>query len=249
MIDPAVLDAMVDSGCSAEQIAAVVKAALASCDERKAAKRANNAERQRRFRERNADNALRGVTNAQKVSPLCPPDKDPPRPPEINPPISPRPSCTAGAVANDISARMPELYAALGVTDETKTPGLLSISEPINWTVAGCDIDADILPTLRSMAARGKVPRSWSYCTNAVFEARDRRLAPAPAVQPQHRQAAPPSKPRTVAELAIHRLRTGDFRNDHSSNSDRFLGAGDGPGQDQSARILELAAIAAHGRR
>lgn len=155
----------------------------------------------------------------------------------------------ARARANDISARMPELYAALGVTDETKSPGLLSISEPINWTVAGCDIDADILPTLRSMAARGKVPRSWSYCTNAVFEARDRRLAPAPAVQPQHRQAAPPSKPRTVAELAIHRLRTGDFRNDDSSNSDRFLGAGDGPGQDQSARILELAAIAAHGRR
>lgn len=60
---------------------------------------------------------------------------------------------------------------------------------------------------------------------------------------------APPPKPRTVAELAIHRLRTGDFRNDDSSNSDRFLGTGDGSGQDQSARILELAAIAAHGRR
>lgn len=65
-----------------------------------------------------------------------------------------------------------------------------------------------------------------------------------------HQQTtAPPPKPRTVAELAIHRLRTGDFRNDDSSNSDRFLGAGDGAGQDQSSRILELAAIAAHGRR
>lgn len=79
MIDPSILDAMVASGCTAEQIATVVKAAIASCDDRNAAKRANNAERQRRFRERNADNALRGVTNAEQVPPKKETSPTPPK--------------------------------------------------------------------------------------------------------------------------------------------------------------------------
>lgn len=90
---------------------------------------------------------------------------------------------TAETRAGAIDVRMPELCAALGVTDETKTPGLLSFSEPIQWVTAGCDIDADILPALRTIAARGKAPKSWRYCSDAVFEARDRRLAPPPAVR------------------------------------------------------------------
>jgi len=64
----AMIDAMLASGCTAEQIAAVVKADMAEAELRKEAKRENNAERQRRFREKrasrksNAGNALRGVT-------------------------------------------------------------------------------------------------------------------------------------------------------------------------------------------
>nr|WP_281277049.1 DUF1376 domain-containing protein [Mesorhizobium loti] len=85
-----------------------------------------------------------------------------------------------GAGLDVVEARRGELYAALGVTDETRSPGLLSLSDPIRWVEAGCDVDADIIPALRVIAARGKAPRSWSYCSDAVFEQRDRRIEPPP---------------------------------------------------------------------
>lgn len=127
----------------------------------------NSTERSRRHRKnkRNANATLQNVAAS---------------PPEAETETD---SYTAETRARAIDVRMPELCAALGVTDETKTPGLLSFSEPIQWVTAGCDIDADILPALRTIAARGKTPKSWRYCSDAVFEARDRRLAPPPAVQ------------------------------------------------------------------
>lgn len=81
---PEVLDAMVEAGCTAAQIAAAVKAALlaeaADADEKQAAKRENNRERQRRFKDRkraavtggnagNAGNALITPNNAGNASP------------------------------------------------------------------------------------------------------------------------------------------------------------------------------------
>jgi hypothetical protein len=85
-ISPEVLDAMLAAGCTAEQIVAAVKADAAVGETRRATKRENNAERQRRFRQRNARNALRDVT--ERDAP--PPDKErsPTPPKEINlPPI------------------------------------------------------------------------------------------------------------------------------------------------------------------
>lgn len=67
-LSAAVIDAMIAAGCTAEQLGAAVKADLAEQEARKVSKRANNAERQQRFRDRrasrknNADNALRDVT-------------------------------------------------------------------------------------------------------------------------------------------------------------------------------------------
>jgi hypothetical protein len=78
---------------------------------------------------------------------------------------------------NDLSKRLCE---AAGITDETKTPGLMVLAEPLQWLDNGCDLEKDILPTLRSIAARGRQIGSWAYCSEAVFEARNRRLAPAP---------------------------------------------------------------------
>lgn len=73
-LSPAVLDAMLAAGCTADQIVATVKAALVAEQQaeeaRRAAKREGNAERQQRFRDRrkerketrNKNNALRAVT-------------------------------------------------------------------------------------------------------------------------------------------------------------------------------------------
>lgn len=93
------------------------------------------------------------------------------------------------------------MCAALGITDETKSIGLLSLSEPIHWLSSGCDMEMDILPTLRQIAARGKVVTSWGYCSKAVFEARDKRLAPSPSISIQNYQPKT-SKP-SVASIAL----------------------------------------------
>jgi hypothetical protein len=85
-ISAAVLDAMVAAGCTAEQIAAAVKADMAIDEDRKASKRANNADRQRRHRERNAVSRVTGVSNGDKRDetpssspvPLIPPPKPSP---------------------------------------------------------------------------------------------------------------------------------------------------------------------------
>jgi hypothetical protein len=96
---------------------------------------------------------------------------------------------------NTIGDRIPELLEALGITDETKSPGLLTISEPVRWVEGGCDVDLDIIPALRSIAARGKLVRTWAYCSNAVFEERDRRLTPAPAPQSRPQQSLNRGRP------------------------------------------------------
>lgn len=102
----------------------------------------------------------------------------------------------------DLSARLCE---AIGVTDETKQIGLLQISEPLRWLNADCDLEHDILPTLKAVSARmQRTPRSWAYFNDAVFEARDRRLAPPPDVQP--RQNAP-SRPMTDLERIMQAAR------------------------------------------
>ncbi len=73
----AVIDAMLAAGCTAEQLAAAMKAANAENEARAERKRANNAERQRRFKARqraaddgqdNAGNALPGVTGVTSVT-------------------------------------------------------------------------------------------------------------------------------------------------------------------------------------
>lgn len=95
MITDAILDAMVESGCSAEQIAAVVKAALRKQDDKKTEQRARDAERQRRHRKsRNvtqchSDNA--NVTHGNvTLPPLVPPSSPciPTIPPIIPPSAS-----------------------------------------------------------------------------------------------------------------------------------------------------------------
>lgn len=85
-----------------------------------------------------------------------------------------------------------KLLAVGGVAlSETAT---LVLSEPLRWLREGCDLDADVLPVIDARC-RGQ-PRdrfkNLSYFSAAVFEARDRRLSPAPARA--HRHAAQPIK-------------------------------------------------------
>ncbi|NNH67808.1 hypothetical protein [Rhizobium laguerreae] len=76
MIKPEVLDAMVESGCTAEQIAAVVKASMGNAS--------SNAERQARWRERNRSSHV----TQDNVTPVT--DNDDPLPPKEKSPTPPK---------------------------------------------------------------------------------------------------------------------------------------------------------------
>lgn len=57
--------------------------------------------------------------------------------------------------------------------------GLINTMIPQTWINSGCDLELDILPALRAKAATHKGRRvwSWDYFTNAVADARVKRLA------------------------------------------------------------------------
>lgn len=73
-----------------------------------------------------------------------------------------------------------KLCEAAGITDETKSVGLLVLSEPLNWIENGCDLELDILPAIRSRARPGIT--SWAYFRKPVYEAKAAREAPPPKV-------------------------------------------------------------------
>ncbi len=96
--------------------------------------------------------------------------------PEPEPEPEPEPDITL------ISVREDDLYQALGHHRENGAsyPSLMVLSSPINWIQNGCDMDLDILPTVKALSSKANRITTWAYFSNAVFEARDKRLSPAP---------------------------------------------------------------------
>lgn len=84
-------------------------------------------------------------------------------------------------VPDDLSDRLCDA-AGRAIANPAGAPGLLVLSDPIHWLESGCHLQHDILPVIQARCAKAKPAsvRSWSYFSQAVFEARDRRLAPAP---------------------------------------------------------------------
>lgn len=75
------------------------------------------------------------------------------------------------------------LREAAGTALNEASTGLMILSDPLRWLGSGCDLDLDVVPTLRAVARRtspGAV-RVWNYYSKAVFETRDRRNAASPS--------------------------------------------------------------------
>lgn len=164
--------------------------------------RATERKRQQRDRERDGTHDRHGTV----VQPPRPPSfpytpKHPPISPRTTPdeardavsepgsePVSasiPMPGSTSGSISEpDGEALGRQLADAAGraLAEPASAPGLIVLSEPINWIANGCDLQADILPTIRARCSRARPSsiRSWSYFTEAVYQARDNRLKPAP---------------------------------------------------------------------
>ena len=60
--------------------------------------------------------------------------------------------------------------------------GFLVMADPIRWLDGGCDLEMDIVPavqkTVAAAAKRGTRLMGWAYFSEAVQDARDRRLVP-----------------------------------------------------------------------
>lgn len=107
-LSPAIIDAMLAAGCTAEQLAAVVKADMADRESQTAAKRQKDAERQRKHRERNA--VSRDVTVTDRDSVTEPALSRPPNENNSNPPTHTHPD-------NNTRARRGTDFPMLDCTD------------------------------------------------------------------------------------------------------------------------------------
>lgn len=173
-----------------------------------AERRARATERKRQQRERQRDRKRDGHATVTGQS------SDTPRPPSFphtpkHPPISPQTTPdeardavskagsetqfvsmpTSGPISEPDGATLArELADAAGraLAKPASALGLLVLSDPMNWIRNGCDLKADILPTIQARCSRARPSsiRSWSYFTEAVYQARDNRLKPAPEPNP-----------------------------------------------------------------
>lgn len=84
---------------------------------------------------------------------------------------------------DDFVGRLVEAAGAC-LADPVNCMGLITEATPMMWLQSGCDIDRDILPTLRAAAKKyaGKRISTWGYFTPMIAEARQKRLAGLPAI-------------------------------------------------------------------
>lgn len=106
-----------------------------------------------------------------------------------------------------VEAKLVEAAGA-AIASQAIAPGLANVSPAFRWIEGGCDLDLDILPTIRAIAAqkRRKPIVSWEYFTQAVVDAKAARSAPLPearADQPQMpSKRQPDGKPTLAAVFA-----------------------------------------------
>lgn len=112
---------------------------------------------------------------------------------------------TASRGRAELDALDASLRKAAGL-EQSSAPGLISLAPVIGLLDAGHDLELDVLPTVRMLAARAKRPPStWDYFTEAIREASARRRGVAGS------GLAPPiastAKPMTTAEVLMARGR------------------------------------------
>lgn len=146
----------------------------------------------------------------------------------------------SAALRLDLRALAERLFEAAGpaLASQAIAPGLAAMTVPAMWLDQGCDLELDILETLRAQALKRRGVMSWDYFTKAVAEAKARREAGLPHVgRPMQSGAAPaasryvlPPNDPTPEELAAAReesratirearIRNGVFKCDPSAAS------------------------------
>lgn len=97
----------------------------------------------------------------------------------------------------DLDRLQTALREAAGAALNAAAPRLIDLSPILRLARQGkgppCDLQADVLPTIRARSARAPpgTVKSWDFFRDAITEARDRRLSGAPASEPQHERPNP----------------------------------------------------------
>ena len=113
-------------------------------------------------------------------------------------------NCTAGAQADaptraDLDKLEDALRDAAGTALNAASPGLLTLAPVLNLIRAGADLEQDILPAVRQVAARPSLRRgsvrSWEFFTEPIREAHARRVAePSPLPEVPHERSRKPAR-------------------------------------------------------
>lgn len=193
MIKPEVLDAMVAAGCTAEQIAAAVKADQSA---------SSGAARQARYRARNklkegVTSDERDVTSVTVTDTVSPKKETSPTPPKEK--TTPSTVSEAEASSTGSRTRFPDfwsLYPNKVGKREAETAFLKALKR--------ADLET-ILVGLRRYAAKTD-DRPW--CNPATWLNQD-RWTDQPAAVPTQRSTAPPGRRRNFADVAMDRIRSG----------------------------------------
>ncbi len=91
---------------------------------------------------------------------------------------------SAAAVLPPFEVLKMKLHEAGGAAINPSLGGFISLGTPHWWLEQGCDLERDVLPTIRCICARprqGKII-SWGYFTEAVTAAKKKREQPLPDV-------------------------------------------------------------------
>lgn len=116
-------------------------------------------------------------------------------PAAANPPAPPRITQPAKPSLDEMIGRMTDAAGAA----ISRGSNLLMWSDLQQWLASGCDFELDILPTIRSVAARqlergGGQIGAWAYFTKAISNARALRLAPMPDGRAPSGMQQPPQR-------------------------------------------------------
>lgn len=193
-------------GCEAGQVDAIVSAMtdkgmivdgrFAAWEKRQPKREDDSSERVRQHRERHKQHAQRDVTRRDAPEAEAETDTEPQQQAQ-------RPTASRGRA--ELDALDSALREAGGLS-ASSAPGLISLAPIIGLLDAGHDLQLDVLPTVRMLAARAKRPPStWDYFTEAIREASARRRGVARSgLAPPVASAA---KPMTTAEVLMARGR------------------------------------------
>jgi hypothetical protein len=102
---------------------------------------------------------------------------------------SPESPASGKQIADDLEVIADRLHAAGGRALNRTLGAFEAIADPLAWIDAGCDLEKDIIPTIREVSNRKPANSigGWHYFTKAVLERRERRLGIMKAAKPAPR--------------------------------------------------------------